>query len=48
MGTKDLEHYHYPEIHPHVNFVILDAQRWADVFSTTLKRKVYIKGDLYC
>ena len=30
------------------DFVILDAQRWADVFSTTLKRKVYIKGDLYC
>jgi cytosine deaminase len=30
------------------DFVILDAQRWADVFSTSLKRKVYIKGDLYC
>jgi len=30
------------------DFVILDAQRWADVFSTTLNRKVYIKGDLYC
>jgi len=30
------------------DFVILDAQRWADVFSSTLKRKVFIKGDLYC
>ncbi len=28
------------------DFVILDAQRWADVFSSTLKRKVFIKGDL--
>jgi len=30
------------------DFVILDAQRWADVFSGSLKRKVFIKGDLYC
>ena len=30
------------------DFVILDAQRWADVFSSDLKRKVFIKGDLYC
>ncbi|MDC3122081.1 amidohydrolase family protein [Prochlorococcus sp. AH-716-J21] len=30
------------------DFIILDAQRWADIFSSTLKRKVYIKGDLYC
>ena len=30
------------------DFVILEAQRWADVFSTNLKRKVYVKGDLYC
>ncbi len=30
------------------DFVILDAKRWADVFSSTLKRKVFIKGDLYC
>ncbi len=30
------------------DFVILDAQRWADVFSSSLKRKVFIKGDLYC
>ncbi len=30
------------------DFVILDAQRWADVFSSTLKRKVFIKGDLHC
>ncbi len=30
------------------DFVILDAQRWADVFSNTLKRKVFIKGDLHC
>jgi len=29
------------------DFVILDAQRWADVFSSNLKRKVFIKGDLY-
>ena len=30
------------------DFVILDAQRWADVFSSNLKRKVFIKGDLHC
>ena len=30
------------------DFVILEAQRWADVFSTNLKRKVFINGDLYC
>jgi len=30
------------------DFVILDAQRWADVFSSNLKRKVFINGDLYC
>ncbi|ABB50460.1 cytosine deaminase-like protein [Prochlorococcus marinus str. MIT 9312] len=30
------------------DFVILEAQRWADVFSSTLKRKVFIKGDLHC
>jgi len=30
------------------DFVIVDAQRWADVFSSNLKRKVFIKGDLYC
>ncbi len=30
------------------DFVILDAQRWADVFSSNLNRKVYIKGKLYC
>ncbi|MBO8206879.1 amidohydrolase family protein [Prochlorococcus marinus XMU1406] len=30
------------------DFVILDAQRWADVFSSTLNRKVFIRGDLYC
>jgi len=30
------------------DFVILDAQRWADVFSSSLKRKVFIKGDLHC
>ena len=30
------------------DFVILDAQRWADVFSSSLNRKVFIKGDLYC
>ncbi|WP_288261887.1 amidohydrolase family protein [uncultured Prochlorococcus sp.] len=30
------------------DFVILNGERWADVFSSNLKRKVYIKGDLYC
>ena len=30
------------------DFLILDAQRWADVFSSNLKRKVFIKGDLHC
>ncbi len=30
------------------DFVILDAQRWADVFSSNLKRKVFIKGNLHC
>ena len=30
------------------DFVILDAERWADVFSCTLKRKVFIKGNLHC
>ena len=30
------------------DFVILDAQRWSDVFSSTLKRKVFIKGELHC
>ena len=30
------------------DFVILDAQKWADVFSSTLKRKVYIRGNLHC
>ncbi len=30
------------------DFVIIDAQRWADVFSSSLNRKVFIKGDLYC
>jgi len=30
------------------DFVILEAQSWADVFSSNLKRKVFIKGNLYC
>ena len=30
------------------DFIILEAQNWADVFSSSLKRKVFIKGDLYC
>ena len=30
------------------DFVIVDAERWADVFSSNLKRKVFIKGDLHC
>ncbi len=29
------------------DFVILEAERWADLFSSTLKRKVFIKGDLH-
>ena len=29
------------------DFLILDAQRWADVFSSNLKRKVFIKGELH-
>jgi len=29
------------------DFVILDAKRWADVFSSNLKRKDFIKGELY-
>ena len=29
------------------DFVILDGERWADVFSSNLKRKVFIKGDLH-
>ncbi len=30
------------------DFVIVDAQSWADVFSCSLKRKVFIKGNLHC
>jgi len=30
------------------DFVIVDAQSWADVFSCSLKRKIFIKGDLHC
>ncbi len=30
------------------DFVILDAEKWADVFSSNLKRKVLINGELYC
>ena len=30
------------------DFVILEAQSWGDVFSCSLKRKVFIKGDLHC
>ena len=29
------------------DFVILNGERWADVFSSNLNRKVFIKGDLY-
>jgi len=29
------------------DFVILDADKWGDVFSSNLKRKVFIRGDLY-
>ena len=29
------------------DFIILDAQNWADIFSSTLRRKVFIKGNLY-
>ena len=30
-----------------VNFVLLDAGNWADIFSTNLKREVLINGELY-
>ena len=29
------------------DFVILDGESWADVFTNNLKRKVFIKGNLY-
>ena len=29
------------------DFVILDAERWADIFSSSLKREVFINGELY-
>ncbi len=29
------------------DFVILDADKWADIFSGNLKRKVFIKGNLH-
>jgi len=29
------------------DFIILDAQKWADVFSSNLQRKVFIKGKLH-
>tara|TARA_B100000941_G_C28490524_1_gene547667 strand:+ start:161 stop:1393 length:1233 start_codon:yes stop_codon:yes gene_type:complete len=29
------------------DFVILDAEKWADIFSGNLKRKVFINGELY-
>ncbi|MDC3118454.1 amidohydrolase family protein [Prochlorococcus sp. AH-716-K03] len=30
-----------------VDFVILEAEKWADIFSTNLKREVFINGHLY-
>ena len=30
-----------------VDFVLLDAERWADIFSSNLKREVLINGELY-
>ena len=30
-----------------VDFVILDAEKWADIFSSNLKREVLINGELY-
>jgi len=30
------------------DFIILEAESWADIFSSSLKRKVFIKGDLHC
>ncbi len=30
-----------------VDFVLLDAENWADIFSTNLKREVLINGELY-
>ena len=29
------------------DFIIIDAEKWADVFSSNLKRKIFIKGELY-
>ena len=29
------------------DFIILDGERWADIFSSNLKRQVFIKGNLY-
>ena len=29
------------------DFVIVDAEKWADIFSNNLKRKVFINGELY-
>ncbi len=30
-----------------MDFVLLDAEKWADVFSSNLKREVFINGELY-
>ncbi len=30
------------------DFVLLDAEKWADIFSSNLKREVLINGELYC
>ena len=30
-----------------VDFVLLDAEKWADIFSSNLKREVFINGELY-
>jgi len=30
------------------DFVIVDAEKWADIFSSNLTKKVFINGELYC
>ena len=30
-----------------VDFVILDAEKWADIFSNNVKREIFINGELY-
>ena len=29
------------------DFILLDAEKWSDIFSSNLKREVFINGELY-